>query len=72
MLIDFPPALRRYWSAILLAGAAVVFLLVGAPTRDAVAGAGFAFVGAAVTRMIDIARERLRRPPRKTGPPPRS
>ena len=58
MSIDFPPALGRYWSAILLALAAIVFLLVGAPTKDAVAGAGFAFFGAAATRMIDIARER--------------
>ena len=58
MTIDFPPALGRYWSAVLLAIAAIVFLLVGAPTKDAVAGAGFAFFGAAATRMIDLARER--------------
>ena len=58
MSIDFRPAFRSYWSATLLTGAAVVFLLVGSPTKDAIAGAGFAFAGAAVTRMIDIAKER--------------
>lgn len=47
----------RYWSAVLLAIAAVVLLVVGNPSKDAVVGAGFAFLGAAVTRGIDLARE---------------
>jgi hypothetical protein len=51
-------ALRGYWSAALLALAAVVLLALGAPAKAALAGAGFAFIGAAVTRGIDLARER--------------
>lgn len=48
----------RYWSAALLAVTAVVLLILGGPSKAAVAGAGFAFFGAAVTRGIDLARER--------------
>jgi hypothetical protein len=51
-------ALRGYWSAALLGLAAVVLLVLGAPAKAALAGAGFAFVGAAVTRGIDLAKER--------------
>ena len=51
-------ALGRYWSALLLGLAAVVLLAIGAPSKAAVAAAGFAFLGAAVTRVIDLARER--------------
>src|SRR6266536_1593104 len=47
-----------YWTFALLGIAAVVLLLLGAPTKAALAGAGFAFVGAAVTRLIDIVGER--------------
>jgi hypothetical protein len=36
----------------------VVLLLLGGPSKAAVAGAGSAFLGAAVTRSIDLARER--------------
>lgn len=50
--------LRGYWSAVLLGLAAVVLLAVGAPSKAALAGAGFAFIGAAVTRGIDLAKER--------------
>jgi len=50
--------LRGYWSAILLGLAAVVLLALGAPAKAALAGAGFAFIGAAVTRGIDLAKER--------------
>lgn len=49
---------RGYWTFVLLGIAAIVLFLVGAPTKAALAGAGFAFVGAAVTRFIDIASER--------------
>jgi hypothetical protein len=51
-------ALRGYWSAVLLGLAAVVLLALGAPAKAALAGAGFAFIGAAVTRGIDLAKER--------------
>jgi hypothetical protein len=51
-------ALRGYWSAAFLGVAAVVLLALGAPAKAALAGAGFAFVGAAVTRGIDLAKER--------------
>jgi hypothetical protein len=50
-------ALRYYLSAAVLAVAAVVLLLLGVPSKAALAGAGFAFLGAAVTRIIDLARE---------------
>ena len=50
--------LRDYWSAGLLGLAAVVLLALGAPAKAALAGAGFAFIGAAATRAIDIAKER--------------
>jgi len=49
---------RGYWSAVLLGAAAVVLLIVGTPARAALAGAGFALFGAAVTRGIDLANER--------------
>ena len=49
---------RGYWSALVLAGAAVVLLIAGAPTRAALAGVGFALVGAALTRAFDIAAQR--------------
>jgi hypothetical protein len=49
---------RGYWTFVLLSIAAIVLLLLGAPTKAALAGAGFAFIGAAVTRLIDIAGER--------------
>ena len=50
-------AALRYWSAGPLAVAAVVLLLLGGPSKAAGVGAGFAFLGAAVTRSIDLARE---------------
>jgi hypothetical protein len=50
--------LRGYWSAVLLGLAAVVLLVLGAPAKAALAGAGFALLGAAVTRAIDLAKER--------------
>jgi hypothetical protein len=49
--------IKQHWSAGLLAIAAVVMLGFGRPTRDALAAAGFAFLGAAVTRLVDIAKE---------------
>jgi hypothetical protein len=51
-------AFRAYWTAALLGLAAVVLLVLGAPAKAALAGAGFAFIGAAVTRGIDLAKER--------------
>jgi hypothetical protein len=49
------------WSVLLLAVAAVVFLIAGAPlTKEAAAAAGFALTGAAITRMVDITQERRR------------
>jgi hypothetical protein len=53
--------LSDYWSVLLLAVAAVAFLLAGAPlTKEAAAGAGFALAGAAITRMVDVTQERRR------------
>jgi hypothetical protein len=53
--------LADLWSVLLLAVAAVGFLLAGAPlTKKAAAGAGFALAGAAITRMVDITQERRR------------
>ncbi len=49
---------RDYWSALVLAGTALVLLITGAPTRAALASVGFALVGAALTRAVDIASER--------------
>ena len=49
---------RGYWSALVIAGAAVVLLIAGAPSRAALAGVGFALVGAALTRALDIASQR--------------
>lgn len=51
-------AIRGYWSAGLLGLAAVALLALGAPAKAALAGVGFAFIGAAVTRGIDLAKER--------------
>ena len=51
-------AFRAYWTAVLLGLAAVVLLVLGAPAKAALAGAGFAFIGAAITRGIDLAKER--------------
>jgi hypothetical protein len=49
------------WSVLLLAVAAVGFLLAGSPlTKEAAAGAGFALAGAAITRAVDVAQERRR------------
>jgi hypothetical protein len=48
---------RRYWSAVLLVLAAVLLLVLGGPSKAALAGAGFAFLGAAVTRTVDLAKE---------------
>ena len=47
----------RYWSAVLLAVASALLLVLGMPSKAALAGAGFAFLGAAVTRTVDLARE---------------
>lgn len=49
---------RGYGSAVVLVGIAVVLLIAGAPTRAALAGVGFALVGAALTRALDIAAQR--------------
>ncbi len=49
--------LKGYWSAALLGLAAVVLLVLGAPAKAALAGAGFAFIGAAITRGVDLAKE---------------
>jgi len=48
----------KYWSASAFGAAAVVLLIWAAPTRAALAGAGFALLGAALTRGVDIANER--------------
>ena len=48
----------RFSSVVLLALAAVVLLSLGAPAKEALAGAGFAFIGAALTRGVDLAKER--------------
>jgi hypothetical protein len=50
-------AVRGYWSAMLLAVAAVVLLILGTPAKAALAGAGFALTGAALTRAVDVAKE---------------
>jgi hypothetical protein len=52
------PILRGYWSAAVLGLAAIAFLIFGAPSKTAVAGAGFAVLGAALVRGVDIAKER--------------
>jgi hypothetical protein len=49
---------RAYWTAALLGLAAVVLLVLGAPSKAALAGVGFAFIGAAITRGVDLAKER--------------
>jgi hypothetical protein len=50
--------LRAYWSALLLALAAIVLLSLSVPTKEAITGAGFALLGAAITRSVDLAKER--------------
>jgi hypothetical protein len=53
--------LSDLWSVLLLAAAAVGFLIAGAPlTKQAAAAAGFALAGAAVTRAVDVTQERHR------------
>lgn len=53
--------LSDLWSVLLLAAAAVGFLIAGAPlTKQAAAAAGFALAGAAVTRAVDVTQERRR------------
>jgi hypothetical protein len=56
--VGFWPRVRSYWTFVLLSVAAVVLLVLGAPTKAALAAAGFAFTGTAVTRFIDIAGAR--------------
>jgi hypothetical protein len=59
-----PSALRYHWSALPLALAAIVLLVLGAvldmsaPAAAAMVGAGAALAGAAATRIIDLDRER--------------
>jgi hypothetical protein len=50
--------LRAYWTAALLGVGAIVLLALGAPAKAALAGAGFALLGAALTRGVDLAKER--------------
>lgn len=50
--------LRAYWTALLLALAAIVLLSLSVPTKEAITGAGFALLGAAITRSVDLAKER--------------
>jgi hypothetical protein len=50
--------LRAYWTALLLALGAVVLLGLSVPTKEAITGAGFALLGAAITRSVDLAKER--------------
>ena len=50
--------LWAYWTALLLGLAAVVLLWLSTPTKEALAGAGFALLGAALTRGVDLAKER--------------
>jgi len=53
--------LSDLWSVLLLAVAAVGFLIAGAPlTKQAAAAAGFALAGAAITRAVDVTQERRR------------
>jgi hypothetical protein len=53
--------LSDLWPVLLLAAAAVGFLIAGAPlTKQAAAAAGFALAGAAVTRAVDVTQERRR------------
>jgi hypothetical protein len=50
--------LRAYGVAIVLVLGAVVCLVFGSTSRAALAGAGFALLGAALTRAVDVTRER--------------
>lgn len=56
--VDLSSRWRGYRSVLVLAGAAAIFLIVAAPARAALAGAGLAVLGAAVTRAVDLDRER--------------
>ena len=56
--VDFWSLVHSYGTFVILGIVAAVLLVVGAPTKAALAGAGFAFAGAAVTRFIDIAGAR--------------
>src|SRR5215472_15378788 len=64
MVREFVSALRYHWSAVPLAVAAIVLLVLGAvlglsaPAAAAMVGAGAALAGAAATRIIDLDRER--------------
>ena len=49
--------MRGYGSALVLMAVAIVLLIVGAPAKAALAGAGFALIGAGLTRAVDIAKE---------------
>ena len=50
--------LWAYWTALFLGLVAVVLLRWSTPTKEALAGAGFALLGAALTRGVDLAKER--------------
>jgi hypothetical protein len=51
--------LRAYWTALLLALGAVL-LSRSTPTKEALAGAGFALLGVALAHLVDRANERRR------------
>ncbi len=74
MAVDFLSP-QSYGSAALLAVVALVWLLVGAPTKEAVAGAGFVLVGSPPQtvggRLASIFHERCREARRPPGHPPR-
>lgn len=50
--------LRAYLSTVFLGLAALVLVVAGTPAKAALAGAGFALLGAALARTFDIAKER--------------
>jgi hypothetical protein len=45
-----------HWSALALAVVGIGFLAIGAPSLEALAGAGFALLGAGITRWVDLAQ----------------
>jgi hypothetical protein len=52
---------RDYWSVVPLGVFAVVLVIVGILSRnDTIAGVGYGFAGAAITRAVDVAQERRR------------
>lgn len=57
-VVDLRQLARSYWSVGVLAGLALALLLVADIDEAALAAAGFAFAGAAVTRLIDVASRR--------------